>query len=437
MKKICVGLFLLVTFFVFSNDMYMIDQGGEGIAKSGMVIASTNSGIALYYNPAGLANVKTKDLEMNFSLILPNLSYSSQDGTKYDGAKKGNVPVSFFYTYPYNEKLTLAVGLTTPVFKNDQWGNSFPGRFFASQYEVRTNELNLGFGYKLTEKINLGLSLDFSATYLKYSNFVESPYYDYLSGTDQLIGYFEVKGEIDDTQTDTGFTVGMQYNFLPKWTLGVTYKSSKDYDFKDTPVKFEQITEVGFSNAEESFNRLFGNLNEKLSTKFQIPSQISVGISFRPTNRWLIEADFIQLNTSDNDVLKFDYSNNNQSIIDRNYREKWDDMTLYGISLQFVATKKIKIMGALRYGSDVIPIDDWHPTVANGEMFWLSLGISYLDEGNGFEFAMFFKNYKDYTVSGQEYVFTPVNEGYLDLTDNTGKYDRNFVGITYSYHIRF
>ena len=437
MKRFCVSLFLLFTIFVFSNDMYMIDQGGEGIAKSGMVIASTNSGIALYYNPAGLADVKTRDLEMNASLILPNLSYSSQDGTKYDAAKKGNIPVSIFYTHPLTERLTLAIGLTTPVFKNDQWENSFPGRFFTSQYEVRTNELSLGFGYMVTKKLKIGLSIDYSSTYLKFSNFFKSPYYDYITGTNDLIGYFEVKGEIDDTQTDTGFTAGIQYDFLPKWTLGLTYKSSKDFEFTNVPVKFEQITEVGFLNAEESFNRLFGTIDETLTTKFQIPSQLGIGISYRPTNRWLIEIDYLQVNTSDNDVLSFDYSINNDSILDRSYSKKWDDMRLYGFSLQYIATKKIRIMGAMRYGSDVIPLDDWHPAVANGEMFWISLGLSYLDEGNGFEFAMFFKNYKDYDVTGQEYILDPLKEGYLYLLDSTGKYDRNFVGFTYSYHIRF
>ena len=437
MKRFCVSLFLLFTIFAFSNDMYMIDQGGEGIARSGMVIASTNSGIALYYNPAGLSNVNTKDLEMNFSLILPNLSYSSQDGTKYDGAKKGNVPVSFFYTYPFTDKITFGIGLTTPVFKNDQWENSFPGRFFASQYEVRTNELSVGIGYKLNEKIRFGFSLDYDSTYLKYSNFVKSPYYDYLGGSNDLIGYFEVKGVMDDTQTDTGFTFGIQYNFFPKWSLGFTYKSSRDFNFKNVPVKFEQITEVGFLNADESFNRLFGSLSETLTTKFQIPSQFGIGISYRPTNRWLLEFDYLQLNTSDNDIINFDYSLNNDSVRDRGYNEKWDDMTLYGFSIEYVATKRIHIMGAMKYGSKVIPLEDWHPAVANGDMFWISLGLSYLNKGTGFEFAMFFKNYKDYTVSAQEYIFNPLAEGYLETPDYTGKYDRNFVGFTYSYRIRF
>jgi len=437
MRKIWVSLFLLAAIFVFSNDMYLIDQGGKGIAKSGIVVASANSGFALYYNPAGLAEMKTKDLELNASLILPNLSYSSQDGTKYDAAKKGNVPVSMFFTYPFNDKVTFAIGITTPVFKNDQWENSFPGRFFASQYEVRTNELSIGAGFKITESFRIGLSFDYSSTYLKYSNFFKSPYYDYLSGTEQLIGYFEVKGVIDDTQTDGGFTVGIQYDFLPRWSLGIAYKSEKEFDFDNIPVKFEQITEVGFSNAEESFNRLFGTLNETLTTKFQIPSQFSIGVSFRPTNRWLIEFDYLLLKTSENDVMTFDYSFNNNSIVDRGYAEKWDDMSVYGFSLEYVATKKIKIMGAMKYGSDVIPVEDWHPAIANGEMFWISLGLSYLNEGNGFVFAMFFKNYKDYVVSGQEYVFNPIGEGYLKLTDNTGKYDRNFVGFTYSYHLRF
>ncbi len=437
MRRVFVLIFVFSFLTLFANDMYLIDQGGKGVAKSGMVVASAKGGYALFYNPAGLAGVQTRDLEANISFIFPNLSYSSQDGTKYDAAKKINIPVSAFFTLPLSEKLTFGIGITTPVFKNDQWGNSFPGRFFSSQYEVRTNELSLGLGYLISERLRLGFSIDVSATYLKYSNFFKSPYYDYLSGTNELIGYFEVKGVMDKTENDTGFTMGIQYDFLSKWSVGISYKSEREFDFKDQKVKFEQITEVGFHNAEESFNRLFGNLDETLSTGFRIPSQFSIGLAYRPTNRWLIEVDYLKLSTSDNSVISFDYSVNNDSIVDRGYAKKWDDMSVYGFSIEYVATKKIKIMGAMKYGSDVIPIDDWHPAVANGEMFWLSLGVSYRYNGNGFDFGIFFKNYKDYTVSGQEYVFSPIGEGYLQLTDNTGKYDRNFAGITYSYHIRF
>ncbi len=437
MRKIFAVLVLFVSMFSFSNGMFLIDQGGEGTAKSGMIIASTDTGVALYYNPAGLAEVKTRDLELGASFILPSLAYSSQDGTKYDAAKKVLIPVNMFYTHPLTDRLTLALGITTPVFTDNQWGNSFPGRFFTSQYEVMTNEFSLGMGYKLTEKLKVGMSLDFDFTYMKFSNFMVSPYYDFLGETEQLIGYFELKAGFDETETDTGFTLGIQYDFLPGWTLGVTYKSSRDFSYENVPVNFEQITETGFLNAVESFNRIFGQMDETITTLFQIPSQIGIGISYKPNNRWVIEVDYLKLSFSDNDIISFDYSINTDSIIDRGFTQKWDDMTVFGFSLDYTATKKIKIRGAMRYGSDVIELSDWNPAVPSGEAFWISLGLSYLDDGNGFEFAITFKNYRDYLVNNQEYILNPLVEGYLEVPETTGKYDRNYVGFTYSYHLRF
>ena len=91
----------------------------------------------------------------------------------------------------------------------------------------------------------------------------------------------------------------------------------------------------------------------------------------------------------------------------------------------------------LRYASDTIPYNDMSPAMPSGEKFWISLGLSYLDKGNGWSLALQFKSYRDHAVTGQEYQVNPLEPGYLEHLDTSGLYDLNETGFAITYHHRF
>ncbi len=429
---------LLVPGMLMADSMFLVDQGATGTAKAGMQADSVRDGSALFYNPAGLSLVRSRDFEATIGFHFPSLAYSTESSNQYDAAKDVLMPGSMFFTLPFGEKFTLGMGVTTPADLKNSWKDNFPGRFAASKYQLMTNAISLGIGYQLNSRLRFGLSVDYDTTSLKYENYLVAPYYDYLGGNEvEILGFYETVGGVDESDTSMGFTVGMSWDVLEKWSVSLVYKTEVDFDFSGMPVKFRQHSLLDVPNAVEAFNREFSGGNATMNSLFQMPASATLGISYHPSNRWIIEVDFADYMFSDLDVPYFDYVNAPAFAVDRGMTQKWSDMTVYGFSLDYTATKKVRIMGGMRYASDTIPYDDMSPAMPSSEKFWISLGVSYLDNGNGWSLALQFKSYRDHNVTGQEYQLNPLMPGYLEHLDTTGLYDLNQTGFSITYHHRF
>lgn len=440
MKKlfVIIATVVLLPGISIADSMFLVDQGASGTGKAGMQADSVRDASALYYNPAALSLVRTTDFEATVAFHFPSLSYSTESSNQYDASKNVLLPGSMFFTLPVGQKMTLGIGLTTPADVKNNWRDDFPGRFAASRYQLMTNAISVGAGYQLSSRFRVGFSVDYNTTSLKFQNYLIAPYYNYLGGQEnELLGFYETVGAVDESDTGIGYTAGMSWNVFQKWSVSIVYKSEVDFEFTDMPVTFSQHSLLNVPNAVEAFNREFGADGATMNSIFQMPTSATIGISYHPSNRWIIEADFATYMFSDLDVPFFDYVNAPGSAVDRGMTQKWSDMNVYGFSLDYTATKKIRIMGGMRYASDTIPYNDMSPAMPSSEKFWISLGLSYLDKGNGWSLALQFKSYRDHAVTGQEYQVNPLEPGYLEHLDTSGLYDLNETGFAITYHHRF
>lgn len=435
-KLIVIGLFLITGITARGESMFLVEQGATGTATSGIQSASVEDGSALFYNPAQLGMVRTFDLQATGSVLFPSLAYSSRSGNTYNGSKKVLTPGSLFLTLPVGNRMTIAIGATTPVMGDNSWKSDFPGRFGGSRFKLTANTISLGAGFRLGERVRLGFSADYTRASMVYENRLITGYYDIIGGDEHYLGLYEAKAGIDGSETASGFTGGVSLDVGSRWTVSLVYKTKQEFDFEPLPVTFTQMTLLNVPNAVASFEREFAD-PDSIATGFDIPASGTVGIAFKPNNRWTIEFDYSVLMFSDVRPYYFDYVENSDSIVDRGMTLPWEDMNLFGFSLNYKATKEITLMGGLRYGSDVIAYDDITSIDPSGEKFWISLGMSYLDEGDGWSFALLFKTYRDETVNEQEYAINPTLPGRLEPMDSPGQYDRHIMGFSFSYHIRF
>jgi len=425
----------------FSSGIFVIEQGGSGTGRSGIVSATVNDGSALFYNPAGLSYVDSVNFEATGSILFPHLSYSSDTGAKFDSAKNVLVLPSVFLTLPMSERLTFAFGITTPFSQDISWKTDFPGRFLSSKYKINSNALNMGFGLKVTDWFRIGLSVDYTSTELEMGNVLVTPYYDLIGGTNDMIGPMEIMALSSERAEDTGFTIGMMVNPIDKWTFSLTYKSAMDFDYSKVLSEFTQLTENDIPNAVETFNSLY-TYDYYLSTVFSTPDSYTFGVSYSPSNRWTIEFDYSLYAFSDIDPQSFSYQqdvNGELGIVRESVNPQKDDLDTFGWSLEYVATKDIKIFGGFKYGSSVVDAAEVNPLLINSNVFWISLGASYLHKGTGFEVALFSKNYQDQKVTNQEMQININNSdsGYIENLSSPGLYDMSTLGFSITYKKRF
>jgi long-chain fatty acid transport protein len=167
------------------------DNGAEAMGRGGAFVAKADSPAAINYNPAGFAKLRGWQTVVSANMVYAPLDFqragrfSSSNGDGLYPTVQNNkalfvVPMQFALTTDFNyfKRLTLAVGA---------YGPSAVGRQFDSAVRVGSAELaapqrfdttsgtegslilfpTVGFGYRIHEKVDLGLTFQWALTSLK------------------------------------------------------------------------------------------------------------------------------------------------------------------------------------------------------------------------------------------------------------------------------
>jgi long-chain fatty acid transport protein len=174
------------------------------------------------------------------------------------------------------------------------------------------------------------------------------------------------QAELDGKANGWGFNAGIYYKPSDKFSVGLTYRSKVEMKMEDGDATFQ----VASSLASRFPNTTF-------DATLPLPSNITLGFGFMPTENLTIAADIQRVNWSAYDKLRFDYgaSINNATFTEnaRNY----EDVFIYRLGAEYKVTDAF----ALRAGGyfDNTPVPDGYltPETPDANAIGLSTGIGY------------------------------------------------------------
>ncbi len=156
-----------------NDDAFHI--GSEASMAGGAVVATINSGAALYYNPAGLGSAHHDSISLSGSVYTLRLYRTPAMLTTVNGEVAEArvrefvvVPTAFSYVRALSERLRLGVGVFVP--QSSDWSHTAqlrgqdvmdqPRRWLISIDEERTEYRGmLGFGYRVSSRLSVGAAL--------------------------------------------------------------------------------------------------------------------------------------------------------------------------------------------------------------------------------------------------------------------------------------
>ncbi len=189
-----------------ANGFEIPENGTEVMGRAGAWTAKADSPLALQMNPAGLAGQKAGllvnsnftwqsmcfqrsgsygDVSTNLSgTVFRGQDYSKQpfpEVCKANGFGNVNVVPQIIYAAPVTERLTLAGGLVSPSGTGkSEWPDQVttangtaapaPQRYMLLSAQTTIIYPTVSVGYAVTEKVRLGLSLQWGLAFLKFSN---------------------------------------------------------------------------------------------------------------------------------------------------------------------------------------------------------------------------------------------------------------------------
>jgi long-chain fatty acid transport protein len=291
----------------FANGLNLNGIGPRAVAMGGAFVGLADDFSAVFWNPAGLANIDQKYVAFYGFDIMPSMTYKLE--TPIPGVQADAKSVSKHYLgglagyfQPVSDNLVLGLAAYSPSGLGIEWdGADLAGISggntdidWMSKFFVITIAPTLS--YKVNEMIQLGFALN-----INYGSFHMDRW---AGGTPVPIPpYFLDFGQQSLKMTGWGFgaTFGVLVKPSDMFSLGLTVRTPSTIGFSG---------DLGIQNLDQ-LGPLLGTTvssTSKVETDLTMPMWLAGGIAFKPIEKFTLTFDvqWTQWSTLDEVALKLD-----------------------------------------------------------------------------------------------------------------------------------
>jgi long-chain fatty acid transport protein len=260
-----------------ASGFQLMEQNASGLgnAYSGQAAAAENAS-TIYFNPAGMTRLPGRQVSGALNAIRPSaeftnsgtstapLGLASPGGNGGDAGDWAFVPNAYF-SWQVNPQWWVGVGVSVPFGLKTEYDQGWVGRFQSQRSEIKTVDINPSVAFKVSDAVSLGFGISYQMAEVK------------IDRSAILVPPVEsfAKIKIDDEQW--GWNVGAMFNLSPSTRIGVTYRSTMDYDLTGTVV-FTGVPGLG-------------SAVNGVRASAEVPDTISWGIAHQVNPSWEILGD--------------------------------------------------------------------------------------------------------------------------------------------------
>ncbi|MEW6701949.1 MAG: outer membrane protein transport protein, partial [Bacteroidota bacterium] len=296
MKK-TITLFLVSVMLAssaYAGGFQINEHGARAMAMGGAFTGLANDPSAIYFNPAGIAQLKGTQFYAGATMILPISSFAlpKPSTTEYEMKSQVFSPINFYVTQQLSEKFYAGISVNNQYGLGTKWDPNWIGRYLAVETEVRTFFITPVVAYKFSDNFSLSVGATYAFADVKIARKSPNPN---PTQSEPLI-------DMNGTATAFGFTAGLLYKPSSKFQLGLSYRSESKFDFSGTVVS----NPATFTHPLLKVNLPFpyGDIKAPLTT----PQNITFGLAYIPDDRWTATFDFQYIGWSSYNKLEVTFS---------------------------------------------------------------------------------------------------------------------------------
>lgn len=418
----------------------------QSTKQAGMAHTGTSQKLgaeSMHFNPATLVFMKNAvDLSVGASGVMANIKYANDNGYKAETDNPISTPMYVYAGFSiYKDKLAAGLSVTTPYGSSLKWGKNWLGASTIQDISLRSFVFQPTISVKIIDGLSFGAGLMIATGNFELSRALMSDAKFQAMGNIPDLAPFKplinsVAGSVPvsatlggDSKTRVGYNLGLFYQPCDKISLGLSYRSRINMKVSDGDAQLD------FVNSEiEQMLRGAGAVpamdEGTFAAQLPLPSNLTLGISYTPNDRWLVAVDLQRVGWKAYKELAVSFNEEALNVPDIISPKNYKNTMIYRVGAQYTATERLDV----RFGAylDETPVrsNNYNPETPGANKLGLTCGFSFTPYENLFiDFAFSFV--KGFERSGS----------YTDPLDATyvfaGKYKSNTyipsLGIRYSF----
>jgi long-chain fatty acid transport protein len=292
-------------------------------------------------------------------------------GTR-DGGKTGGVPY-FYVARHLAPHLTAGFGLNFPHGLSDDYGETWVGRYHATNSELQVANLNPVVAYRFAHpNVSVGAGLDIQHARAKLANMVDFGSYAALLGAPVVPQTVDGRIRLDASDWAVGYDLSVAWQATPSVRAAATYRSQVTHTLSGD-ADFDVPANAAFFTADGGFR------DTAATTQLPMPRELSESVAVSITRKWTAVGDLTWTDWSQFDRLVVSFENPAQLPLTQTaaYEDSW---RLAG-GLVYRPNATWTLRGGALYEASPVPDTTRTPRLPEVNNTGVSAGASYRFSG--------------------------------------------------------
>jgi long-chain fatty acid transport protein len=376
----------LLTGKTLANGFRLADQDAFATARGEAFVATADNPSAVYYNPAGIAQLEGLAVRGGLYGICYDTIFTStgpqNPGREFHSSADCAIVPQFFATYtPEEEPITFGLGVYAPFGGSMNWPEDTGFRSVALKSSLTYVTFNPVVALKVLPSLSLaaGVMANYGAIRLE-QGLLANP------NTFSIYNYFRFKG----CGWAASYNGGALWQPLEQLSFGATIRS---------PASFKMEGKTAFQVPPNATTTQTRNAH----AYFKFPLITTFGVSYRPTPKWNLEfdADYTDWSSMGATTIFQDLpatpNGVNQNAAVRLY---WRASWMYEAGVTRYFDNGWHVSAGYVFNESSVPDTYYTPLVADMDRHFLSAGTGFKGKRFNFDVAYQFGYGPPHTVTG-------------------------------------
>lgn len=336
----------------------LYEFSARGNAMGGAVLAGEAEPASIALNPALITDLKGSQIQLGSTFVTARARVTYA-GETTDPKHAFWVLPNFYYTQQLNEDWYAGVG----VFSRFGLSNEYEDRTWAGAaniYEVGVTSLSIQptVAYKVTDRLSASAGLE-----VMYFDFEEGKRIDTSASISGTHSDMEIEGD----SVGMSPILALAYKANDKVNFGASFRFRTKQSLEGTAKYYDTASPLAAAFA-----------NGDVTGDITLPAQLALGVSYKPTDDWLVEFNWMNIFWSSFDAISisFDKQPGTGTPGESTEKKEWKDTYRIGVGAEYKLTNAVKVRGSYIFDKSPVNNDymDVLVPVNNRHLFGTGIG---------------------------------------------------------------